>query len=188
MDTWQGTVYIDNVILTRADGGGSQTCSSWNFDDGTVGAWTGSNVTLSTSSPGYGGTGSALSWYHAYTNSSSTGISMTVPLCAGGLTSITGITFQARFVPDSGYGDFPNTKASKAILLDANQSDVEDSFTPFGGQATWGEVSRSFNAVSGSYLKINLQAMDTWQGTVYIDNVSLDRPETGDSAVQTGTR
>ncbi len=179
MGDWQGTVYIDNVSLTKADGGVSPSCSSWNFDDGTVGAWTSSNVTLAASSPGYGGTGSALSWHHAYTNSGSTGISMMVPLCEGGLDSITGITFQARFVPDPGYGDFPNTNASKAILLDAGQVEVQDSFTPFGGNAAWGVVSRTFNAVSASYLRINLQAMGDWQGTVYIDNVSLTKADGG---------
>jgi hypothetical protein len=178
MGSWEGTVYIDDVSFSRSDSEVEQTCSSWNFDDGSFGGWTSSNVTLATSSPGYGGSGYALSWHHVYTNEGSSGMSMVVPLCEGGVDSITGISFQARFVPDAGYGEFPNTTASKAILLDASQMEVMDSFTPFGGHATWGLVSRSFNAVSGSYLKINLQAMGSWQGTVYIDNVSFSRSET----------
>jgi len=100
---------------------------------------------------------------------------MKVPLCAGGTSaiSISGISFQARFVPDSGYADFPNTTASKAILQDAGGVDLEDSFTPFGGTSTWGPVSRTFTSVSGAYLQLNLQGMDSWSGTVYIDNVTL---------------
>ena len=100
---------------------------------------------------------------------------MRVPLCAGGTSaiSITGISFQARFVPDTGYADFPNTTASKAILLDAGMVTLQDSFTPFGGHDTWGPVTRTFTSVSAAYLQLNLQGMDSWSGTVYIDDVTL---------------
>jgi len=151
------------------------TCLGWNFEDGTPGAWTSTDVVLSASSPGYGGTGWALSWHHYYTNDASSGIFLKVPLCAGGSSSIsiTGISLQARFVPDSGYGEFPNTTASKLILLDAGGVQLNDSFTPFGAQDTWSAVSRTFTSTSGAYLQINLQAMDSWQGTIFIDNLML---------------
>jgi len=150
------------------------TCLGWDFEGGNPGLWSSINVILSAASPGYNSTW-ALSWNHYYTNDGSSGISMQVPLCGSGGSQaipISGISFYAKFVPDSGYGDFPNTTASKAILADAN-GDLQDSFTPFGGSSSWGLVSRTFTSVSASSLHINLQAMDSWSGTVYIDNVVL---------------
>jgi hypothetical protein len=99
---------------------------------------------------------------------------MTVPLCgSSSAISITGISLQVKFVPDSGYSDFPSTKACKAILS-LNGTEIQDTFTSFGGHSTWGQISNTFSTgYSADQLKIQLQAMDYWQGTVYIDNVNL---------------
>jgi hypothetical protein len=173
MGNWQGTVYIDNLSLSRSDPVVQPSCSSWNFEDGSLAGWMGGeNVMLETSSPGYGGSGKALRFHHAFANDPYTAVSMMVQLCPGGLSSITGITMQARFVPDPGYGDFPGVTGNRVILMDG-QEEVQESYTPFGAGSQWTAVSSSFSAVSGSYLKIYLGAMGNWQGTVYIDNLSL---------------
>jgi hypothetical protein len=78
-----------------------------------------------------------------------------------------------RFVPDSGYSEWPQNGNNSAQLLDASQAPLPDSYTPLYPTSTWGVNSRSFSTISGAYLALILYSGDSWRGTVYIDNVSL---------------